>query len=107
LQPSKAWDNQVVKILFCIVLYNLAEGRCKSVQIATLHKKRLTAKKDFGPAAVLKIKIRKIPQQQAVLRIRDVYPGSQILIFTQSGSRISDPDPKTATTERGEKKFIV
>ncbi len=54
-----------------------------------------------------------------VLRIRDVYPGSRILIFTHSGSRISDPgsrspepgsripDPKTATEERGEKKFVV
>ncbi len=38
----------------------------------------------------------------AVLRIRDVYPGSRILIFTHPGSRI--PDPKTATKERGEKK---
>jgi hypothetical protein len=36
-----------------------------------------------------------------VLRIRDVYPGSRILIFTHPGSRI--PDPKTATKERGEK----
>jgi hypothetical protein len=35
----------------------------------------------------------------------DVYPRSQILIFTHSGSRI--PDPKTATKERGEKKFVV
>jgi hypothetical protein len=26
-----------------------------------------------------------------VLRIRDVYPGSRILIFTHPGSRISDP----------------
>jgi hypothetical protein len=40
-----------------------------------------------------------------VLRIRDVYPGSQILIFTHPGSRIRDP--KTATKERGEKKFVV
>jgi hypothetical protein len=41
-----------------------------------------------------------------VLRIRDVYPGSRIriLIFTDPGSRI--PDPKTATKERGEKKFL-
>jgi hypothetical protein len=38
-----------------------------------------------------------------VLRIRDVYPGSRILIFTYPGSRI--PDPKTATKERGEKKI--
>jgi hypothetical protein len=38
----------------------------------------------------------------AVLRIRDVYPGSQI---PDLGSRI--PDPKTATKERGEKKFDV
>jgi hypothetical protein len=28
---------------------------------------------------------------QAVLRIRDVYPGFRILIFTHPGSRISDP----------------
>ncbi len=40
-----------------------------------------------------------------MLRIRDVYPGSRILIFTHPGSRI--PDPKTATKERGEKKFVV
>jgi hypothetical protein len=45
-----------------------------------------------------------------VWRIRDVYPGSRILIFTHPGSRIPDlgsriPDPKTATKERGEKKF--
>jgi hypothetical protein len=47
----------------------------------------------------------------AVLRIRDVYPGSRILIFTHPGSRIPDlgshiPDPKTATKERGEKNLI-
>jgi hypothetical protein len=46
----------------------------------------------------------------AVLWIRDVYPGSRILIYTHPGSRISDPgsripDPKTATKERGEKKI--
>ncbi len=45
---------------------------------------------------------------QAVLRIRDVYPGFRILIFSHPdpGSRILDirsriPDPKTATKERG------
>jgi hypothetical protein len=48
--------------------------------------------------------------KKSVLRIGDVYPGSRILIFTHSGSRILDlgswiPDPKTATKERGEKKF--
>jgi hypothetical protein len=47
-----------------------------------------------------------------VLRIRDVYPGSRILILTHPGSRIPDlgsriPDPKTATKERGEKKLVV
>ncbi len=36
-----------------------------------------------------------------MLRIRDVYPGSHILIFTHPGSWI--PDPKTVTKERGEK----
>jgi len=50
--------------------------------------------------------------RQLVLRIRDVYPGSRILIFTHPGSRIPDlgsriPDPKTATKERGEKKLVV
>ncbi len=40
----------------------------------------------------------------AVLRIRDVYTGSRILIFTQPASRISDP--KTAMKDRGEKKFV-
>jgi hypothetical protein len=38
-----------------------------------------------------------------VWRIRDVYPRSRILIFTHTGSRISDP--KAATKERGEKKI--
>jgi hypothetical protein len=47
---------------------------------------------------------RKLPLP-AVLRIRNVYPGSQILIFTHFGSRI--PDPKTSTKERGEKKLVV
>ncbi len=41
----------------------------------------------------------------AVLRIRDVYNGSRILIFNHPGSRI--PDPKTLTKERGEKIFFV
>jgi hypothetical protein len=48
----------------------------------------------------------------AVLRIRDVYPGSRILIYTHPGSRIPDlgsriPDPKTGRKERGEKKNFV
>jgi hypothetical protein len=38
----------------------------------------------------------------AVLRIRDVYPGSRILIFTHPGSRIQ----KTLTKERGEKNLL-
>jgi hypothetical protein len=45
------------------------------------------------------------PDPYPVLRIRDVYPGSRILIFTHPGSRIRDP--KTATKERGEKKLVV
>jgi hypothetical protein len=40
-----------------------------------------------------------------VLRIRDFYPGSRILDPEFYPSRI--PDPKTATKERGEKKFVV
>jgi hypothetical protein len=43
--------------------------------------------------------------KKAVLGIRDVYPGTRILIFTHPGSLI--PDPKTATNERGEKIFVV
>jgi hypothetical protein len=41
------------------------------------------------------------------LRIRDVYPGSRILIFTHPGSRISDPGSKTATKEKGEKNLLI
>jgi hypothetical protein len=45
-----------------------------------------------------------------VLQIRDVYPGSRILIFTHPRSQIPDPgswisDSKTATKERGGKKL--
>jgi hypothetical protein len=36
----------------------------------------------------------------ALLLIRDVYPRSRILIFTQPGSQISDPGSITATEER-------
>jgi hypothetical protein len=39
----------------------------------------------------------------AVLRIRDVYPRSRILIFSHPGSRIQ----KTAMKDRVEKKFVV
>jgi hypothetical protein len=45
---------------------------------------------------------RTICVKKAGLRIRDVYPGSRILIFTHPGSRIS-----TATKDRGEKKLVV
>jgi hypothetical protein len=41
----------------------------------------------------------------SVFRIRDVYPGSRILILSHPGSRISDP--KTGTKDRGEKKIVV
>jgi hypothetical protein len=42
----------------------------------------------------------------AVWRIREVYPGSRILIFTHPGSRISDPGSKNSN-DIGEKKFVV
>ncbi len=46
-----------------------------------------------------------------MLRIRDVYPGSRILIFSFYQSRISDPgsripDPKTGTKERDKKNLL-
>jgi hypothetical protein len=40
----------------------------------------------------------------SVWRIRDVYSGSRILIFTHPGSRI--PDPKTAIKDIGEKNLL-
>jgi hypothetical protein len=44
-----------------------------------------------------------IRAKKAVLRIRDVYPGS--FAIPDPGSRILDP--KTATKERAEKKMVV
>jgi hypothetical protein len=41
--------------------------------------------------------------KKQALRIRDVYSGSQILIFIHPGSQI--PDPTTAPKEEGEKLF--
>ncbi len=41
----------------------------------------------------------------AVLRIRDVYLGSRILIFTHPGSRISDPGSKNSNKREGWKKI--
>ncbi len=48
---------------------------------------------------------------QAVLRIRDVYPGSRILIFTHPGSRISDPgsriwDPGSRIQKQQQKREV-
>ncbi len=42
---------------------------------------------------------------QPVLRIRDVYPGSRILIFTHPGSRISDPGSKNSNKRERWKKI--
>ncbi len=47
---------------------------------------------------------RKKPTYVTVLRIRDVYPGSRILIFTYPGSRISDPRSKNNNKREGWKK---
>ncbi len=47
------------------------------------------------------------PYDLPVLRIRDVYPGFRIPDPDFYPSRISDPGSKTATKERGEKKFDV
>ncbi len=50
----------------------------------------------------------------AVLRIREVYPGSRILIFTHPGSRISDPGSrisapgsKNSNKREGSKKNLL
>ena len=40
------------------------------------------------------IKFQRNYDHESVLRIRDLYPGSRILIFTHPGSRISDPRSK-------------
>jgi hypothetical protein len=42
-----------------------------------------------------------------VLRIRDVYPGSRILIFTHPGSQISDPESKNNNKREKRKKLVV
>jgi hypothetical protein len=42
-----------------------------------------------------------------VLRIRDVYPGSRILIFTHPGSPISDPGSKNSNEREWWMKFVV
>ncbi len=45
---------------------------------------------------------------QAVLRIRDVYPGSRILIFNPSWIlRISDPVSQNSNNREGWKKFVI
>jgi hypothetical protein len=43
----------------------------------------------------------------AVWWIRDVYPGSRILIFTHPGSRISDPGSINSNERHFEKKLVV
>jgi hypothetical protein len=46
-----------------------------------------------------------LPAFPPVLRIRDVYPGSRILIFTHPGSRISDPGSKNSNKRERWKKI--
>ena len=41
------------------------------------------------------------------IRIRDVYPGSRILIFTHPGSRIPDSGSKSSNERQGWKKIVV
>jgi hypothetical protein len=56
----------------------------------------------------IKSNYREIPyDHESVLRIRDVYLGSRILIFTHPGSRISDPGYKNSNKREGWKKFVV
>ncbi len=45
----------------------------------------------------------------SVLRIRDVYPGSRILIFTHPGSRIPDPGSRIQKQQqkRGVEKNLL
>ncbi len=102
-------SNFFIKNLFQTIIYLQKNSRvCTQLRIrnkidthsradAYIRRKRLISMSDYNlksdaPKSIL-----------AVLRIRDVYPGSRILIFTHPGSRI--PDPKTATKERGEKKI--
>ena len=56
---------------------------------------------------LIRIRIPDSDPKSMITRIRDVYPGSRILIFTHPGSLISDPGSKTATKERGEKQLVV
>jgi hypothetical protein len=51
--------------------------------------------------------VMKLSQLAAVLRIRDVYPGSRILIFSHPGSRILDPRSKNSNKREGWKKIDV
>jgi hypothetical protein len=46
-------------------------------------------------------------KKEAVLQIRDVYPGSLILIFTHPGSRIPDLGSKNRNKKEGCKKNFV
>jgi hypothetical protein len=53
----------------------------------------------------------RIRTQRPVLRIRDVYPGSRILIFTHPGSRIPDPgsrisDPGSRIQKQQQKREV-
>ncbi len=62
------------------------------------------------------IELKSQSKDYSVLRIRDVYPVSRILIFTHPGSRISDPGSRISdlgsripkqVEKRGVKKFVV
>jgi hypothetical protein len=63
---------------------------------ATLYKmnKNTTAVISDEWGFFLETQISLADSNNAVWRIRDVYPGSRILIFTHPGSRISDPGTK-------------
>jgi hypothetical protein len=82
----------------------------KKLKIIKLNKKKLQGTGKSQAKKNLKIKIKR-PEliresEKSVLGIRDVYPGSQILIFTHPGSRIPDPgsqipDPGSRISDPG------
>ncbi len=106
----QSFDNQKLKKKITLQLKNLFIFLGSKIAIYVslgLHKGRPSYKRNLQPSKenIHQLKTWNFFTFLSVLRIRDVYPGSRILIFTHPGSRI--PDPKTEKQKIGVKKNLL
>ncbi len=99
---EKRQSNSLLVAIRNIYIWARDHGEClrhnQLFWLSESYKKNLNyTNKNFGKAFSQNL--------LSVWRIRDVYPGSRILIFTHPGSRISDPGSKNSNKRERWKKI--